>query len=226
METTKSVVRNVMMAFLLLTAIFSTFYAITGLMPSFLSSSLGKANAFSHTTPVHLLNQLNTKVADGVMDLNMSSPYAQHLAKPVSLSDTLDLSQYPSHKVTATGYTAGTESTGKQPGDPTYGVTKSGVKVRRDLFSTIAADTHIFPIGTILFIPGYGYGVVADTGSAIRGYKLDLYYNSVKDVYKEWGKRYLNVYIIKKGEGDLTEQTLNLLNNNKTMQVYRDLINS
>lgn len=72
-------------------------------------------------------------------------------------------------EVIATGYTAGVESTGKRPGHPQYGITYSGVKVRRDQVSTIAADPRLFPIGTLLYIPGYGYGVVADTGSAIKG---------------------------------------------------------
>src|SRR5699024_6775981 len=83
--------------------------------------------------------------------------------------DTADWETYPATTVTATGYTAGKESTGKTPNHPLYGVTYSGVKVTRGTFSTIAADPDVFPIGTILYIPDYGYGVVADTGSAIKG---------------------------------------------------------
>ena len=96
-------------------------------------------------------------------------------------------------KVTATGYTAGVESTGKTPKHPQYGITYSGVKVRRDkeTVSTIAADPKLFPLGSILYIPGYGYGIVADTGSAIKGNKIDLYFPTTKQVYKEWGKRML-----------------------------------
>jgi 3D (Asp-Asp-Asp) domain-containing protein len=113
----------------------------------------------------------------------------------------------------ATGYTAGPESTGKRRSHPGYGLTKSGVKVRRGKYSTIAADTNIFPIGTILFIPDYGFGVVADTGSSIKGHKIDLYFNTVKDVYEQWGKRTVEVFIIEKGNGHLDEQRLQQLNN-------------
>lgn len=73
----------------------------------------------------------------------------------------------------------------------------------------------------MLFIPNYGYGVVADTGKAIKGHKLDLYYETVDDVYREWGKKVLDVYIIKKGEGTLTEKDLNQLNEAESMQVFR-----
>ncbi|TWN74637.1 Cell wall-binding protein YocH [Bacillus licheniformis] len=141
--------------------------------------------------------------------------------KPKSLEDAFDWSKYPKQKVTATGYTAGAESTGKQPHHPDYGITYSGVKVKRDLYSTVAADPSVFPIGTILFIPDYGYGVVADTGSAIKGNRLDLYYETVEDVYKEWGKKTLDVYVIKKGNGTITEEDLLKLNENKSMQVFR-----
>jgi 3D (Asp-Asp-Asp) domain-containing protein len=110
--------------------------------------------------------------------------------------------------VMATGYTAGYESTGKRPNHPLYGITFSGVKVRRDKnsLSTIAADPEIFPLGSILYIPGYGYGIVADTGSAIKGKKIDLYFSTIKQVYREWGKKEVDVQIIKLGNGKCTEK--------------------
>ena len=114
--------------------------------------------------------------------------------------------------VTATGYTAGAESTGKRPGERGYGITYSGVKVRRDFVSTIAADPKVFPIGTLLYIPGYGYGVVADTGSAIKGNKIDLYFETTRQVYKQWGKRSVRVDVLIKGDGKLKESWLNELN--------------
>ncbi|MGO4107792.1 3D domain-containing protein [Paenibacillus sp. YAF4_2] len=115
-------------------------------------------------------------------------------------------------QVVATGYTAGYESTGKRPGHPQYGITYSGVKVRRGQVSTIAADTKLFPIGTLLYIPGYGYGVVADTGSAIKGRRLDLYFETIKDVYKQWGKRTVAVQVLRKGNGKLSQAWLNQIN--------------
>ncbi|MFK4342123.1 MULTISPECIES: 3D domain-containing protein [unclassified Paenibacillus] len=115
--------------------------------------------------------------------------------------------------VTATGYTAGYESTGKRPSHPGYGITYSGVKVRRDKnkLSTIAADPKTFPLGSILYIPGYGYGIVADTGSAIKGNKIDLYFKTTRQVYSEWGKKEVDVQIIRKGSGKCTEKMLNSL---------------
>ncbi|WP_308531484.1 3D domain-containing protein [uncultured Paenibacillus sp.] len=126
-------------------------------------------------------------------------------------------------KVLATGYTAGYESTGKKPNHPQYGITYSGVKVRRDkdTVSTIAADLKIFPLGTILYIPGYGYGIVADKGSAIRGHKIDLYFDTIKQVYKEWGKKEVEVQVVRKGDGKLTEAMLKELG--KVMEVSKEI---
>lgn len=124
-----------------------------------------------------------------------------------------DLTKLTAVQVTATGYYAGRESTGKKPGHPEYGVTYSGLKVMRDhtSLSTIAADPNVFPLGTVLYIPGYGYGVVADTGGAIKGNRIDLYFETKDQVYKEWGKKTLNVFIVKKGGGKINEALLNQL---------------
>ncbi|TXK85641.1 hypothetical protein FU659_03305 [Paenibacillus sp. N3.4] len=124
-----------------------------------------------------------------------------------------DLSKLKAVEVTATGYFAGKESTGKNPDHPEYGITYSGIKVKRDdkALSTIAADPSVFPLGTVLFIPGYGYGVVADTGSAIKGKKIDLYFDTKDQVYKEWGKKTVKVFIVKNGSGKVTELIWNQL---------------
>jgi len=55
------------------------------------------------------------------------------------------------------------------------GVTASGTTARP---GTLAADTTIFPFGTIIYIPGYGYGRVEDRGGDIKGYHLDLFYRT------------------------------------------------
>lgn len=147
---------------------------------------------------------------------------SEQIQGPKTLEEVVKNGKHKTEKVIATGYTAGVESTGKSPSHPEYGITYSGVKVKRDLYSTIAADLNVYPIGTILFIPGYGYGVVADKGAAIQGNKIDLYYDTVDDVFKEWGKKELNVYVIKKGEGKLTEKQLKDLNEDDAMQVFRN----
>jgi 3D (Asp-Asp-Asp) domain-containing protein len=143
------------------------------------------------------------------------------VVKPTRVEDTLNLKDLEKINVVATGYTAGIESTGKTPSHPSYGVTSSGVKVKRDLYSTIAADTNKLPFGTILYIPDYGFGVVADRGGAVKGNKIDLYFETVADVYAQWGKKQLDVFVVKRGSGKLDEETLKSLNEAIAVQSFR-----
>lgn len=65
------------------------------------------------------------------------------------------------------------------------GITASG---RRAKVGTIAADTSIYPMGTVMYIPGYGYGRVEDRGGAIKGQHIDLFFKSHKKAL-QWGKQ-------------------------------------
>ncbi|MDD4026355.1 MAG: 3D domain-containing protein, partial [Kiritimatiellae bacterium] len=59
---------------------------------------------------------------------------------------------------------------------------------------TIAADTAVLPFGTIIYVPGYGYGRVEDRGGAIKGNKLDLWFPS-HDAAKRWGRKRVKVRV-------------------------------
>ncbi|WP_409251845.1 3D domain-containing protein [Bacillus sp. SCS-153A] len=226
MKNFKKWSKRFFMAILFTAALFVTFQSISGIKAQSYSGWLSDQieNKQEKVSKEHSYKKLSLKEkflkrAKSLRTLIAATEPV--VAKPKSLEHAIDWSQYPKSNVTATGYTAGIESTGKLPSDPAYGITYSGVKVKRDLYSTVAADPDVFPIGTILFIPGYGYGVVADTGSAIKGHKLDLYYETVDEVYEHWGKKELEVYIVTKGTGKLTEEELTALNENESMQVFR-----
>jgi 3D (Asp-Asp-Asp) domain-containing protein len=209
------------MTFLFILALFMTYQSVSGVkvqtLKEFAQVKLQAVYQMEEKLKLNIIDFTKHKIAWA--ESLLSSGKAS--AETVPLEDSIDWTKYPKQTVIATGYTAGYESTGKSQNSPSYGITYSGVKVKRDLFSTIAADLKIFPIGTILFIPGYGYGVVADKGGAIKGNELDLYYETVNEVYHSWGKKKLDVYIVQKGNGKLTEQELTALNEDKSKQVFR-----
>lgn len=61
---------------------------------------------------------------------------------------------------------------------------------------TIAADTDYFPFGTQIYVPGYGWGIVEDRGSAIKGpNRIDLYYRRHSRAL-EWGRQNKTIEII------------------------------
>jgi 3D (Asp-Asp-Asp) domain-containing protein len=128
--------------------------------------------------------------------------------KTTSVIEMIPTSTYT---FTATAYTAGPESTGKSPGDPAYGVTKSGEKVKK--WHTIAADPNVLPIGTRVFIPEFadqpnnGIFVVEDTGRRdgtkaadgnykhIQGKRIDIYHPDLAWA-KKFGRRDLNIIVL------------------------------
>lgn len=65
------------------------------------------------------------------------------------------------------------------------GITASGTRAR---IGTIAADTDIYPFGSIIYVPGYGYGRVEDIGGEVNGGHLDLYFKSHSQAI-EWGSQ-------------------------------------
>jgi 3D (Asp-Asp-Asp) domain-containing protein len=227
MNRLKTWIKRLTMICLFVLAFLSTFQSISGVRAQSLFSNddFGMVDYQSNDDGItHKFKSLGLafKMIQRIVQFEPLISSSEVVAgSPPSLENAFDWTKYQKKTVVATGYTAGYESTGKTEDDSDYGITYSGVKVKRDLYSTIAADLNVFPIGTILFIPGYGYGVVADKGGAIRGNEVDLYYETVDDVYNFWGKKKLDVYLVQRGNGKLTEEQLNSLNENETMQVFR-----
>jgi 3D (Asp-Asp-Asp) domain-containing protein len=68
---------------------------------------------------------------------------------------------------------------------------KNGEEMEEGL--TIAVDPDVIPLGSYVYIEGVGMRKAQDTGSAIRGNKIDLFFSSHGET-EEWGVRYLEVY--------------------------------
>lgn len=96
--------------------------------------------------------------------------------------------------VTLTAYTAGAESTGKSEGDAGYGITASGTTVEEG--RTIAVDTSVIPMGWWVYIEGVGLRRAEDKGGAIKGNKIDVYFESLNVATKFGKKKGVKVYVI------------------------------
>lgn len=59
----------------------------------------------------------------------------------------------------------------------------------------VAVDPSVIPMGTRLYIEGYGYGHAADTGGSIKGDKVDLFMEE-RSQCLSWGRRTVKVYIL------------------------------
>ena len=69
------------------------------------------------------------------------------------------------------------------------GHTSSGLPVG---WGVVAVDPTVIPLGTRLTIPGYGEGVAADTGSAVRGADIDLWFPTLAQA-RAWGRRTVTI---------------------------------
>lgn len=65
------------------------------------------------------------------------------------------------------------------------GQTASGLPVRKGI---VAVDPELIPLGTRLFVPGYGNAVAADVGTAIKGRIIDLWMASDAQA-RNWGRK-------------------------------------
>lgn len=98
----------------------------------------------------------------------------------------------------ASAYDSGYASTGKRPGHKYYGITASGTKARPGV---VAVDPRVIPLGTKLYIESldgtkdYGFAVAEDTGGAIKGNKIDLYFDSYNQCIN-FGRRNVKVYVL------------------------------
>lgn len=72
------------------------------------------------------------------------------------------------------------------------GTTATGVGVR---FGIIAVDPRVIPLGTRLYVPGYGEGIAADTGGAVRGNRIDVWLPSEAQA-EEWGVKTITITIL------------------------------
>lgn len=100
--------------------------------------------------------------------------------------------------VNASAYDLSFASCGKNPGDRGYGITASGMKAR---YGVVAVDPNVIPLGTKLYITSldgswtYGEAVAGDTGGAIKGNRVDLFFDSYSECIS-FGRRQAIVYIL------------------------------
>ncbi|WP_243190657.1 3D domain-containing protein [Clostridium gallinarum] len=122
-------------------------------------------------------NQISEYEAS-ILEENSSSNLA---TESVNGSVTNNLGTYT---MSATAYTGG-------------GLTAMGIKPVRDPngLSTVSVDPNVIPLGSKVYIDGYGYAIASDTGGAIKGNKIDLYMNSLQDCYS-FGRQSVTVTIV------------------------------
>jgi len=139
------------------------------------SASVNKVVAIGTKVPVVLPLSASSPSVDDVTKSGVKFGYKQIMTN-----------------VTLTAYTA--DGGNKSSNDPNYGKTSSGTRATEG--RTIAVDKSVIPLGWWVYIEGIGFRRAEDTGSAIKGSKIDVYYDSNDYAVKFGLKRGYTVYVI------------------------------
>lgn len=127
-----------------------------------------------------LIREVRSAASDEVVTIGT---YVAPTPVPVVVGAPGDLVCRSTMNVYATWYTAA--SAGGS------GTTATGTGVYKGI---VAVDPRVIPLGTRMYIPGYGYGLAADTGGGIKGDIIDLGYGP-NDVY-DWRSRRVDICIL------------------------------
>lgn len=123
--------------------------------------------------------------------ITVSSGAAPSQSKPAGQQGTQGVAgeAIETMTMTATAYTAYC--------DGCSGVTANGTDLRANPNAkVIAVDPKVIPLGTRVWVEGYGEAIAADTGGAIKGNKIDVFIPS-KEGALAWGRKTVEVTILK-----------------------------
>ncbi|MCW5943454.1 MAG: G5 domain-containing protein [Fimbriimonadaceae bacterium] len=91
------------------------------------------------------------------------------------------------------------EATAYDPSPQTIGRGATGrtaTGMRAD-YGVVAVDPRVIPLGTLVFVEGYGFAIASDTGGAIKGRRIDLCYPS-RSQSLAYGRKKVQVHVLKR----------------------------
>jgi uncharacterized protein YabE (DUF348 family)/3D (Asp-Asp-Asp) domain-containing protein len=149
---------------------------------------IARRYAISYVDGVEVGRELLEEVVDPAVDTVVYYP-PQRSAAEVAITAPETAVVGSTLRVYAVAYNAA--SAGRSRDDPHYGITATGVFVT---FGVVAVDPNVIPLGTRMYIPGYGYGVAADTGGAVKGNIIDLGYPDGVPI--DWVSQWVDIQIL------------------------------
>lgn len=133
-----------------------------------ISSALSKPITNTKSTPTESNRIEETMEAEQVIDVEQTAESSTH---------TMQASAYSTQQKNLSRYTADGTDLIKNP-------------------RVVAVDPKVIPLGTKVEIEGYGTYIAADTGGAIKGNRIDIHFQTVKECF-DFGRRDVKVTIYK-----------------------------
>ena len=130
------------------------------------------------------INNLKTNIIKVKQVLNVSANATTKEEKSEKKEPTV----VKTFKVTATAFTANCKGCS--------GVTSTGFNLKKNPNAKIiAVDPKVIPLGTKVWVEGYGEAIAADKGGSIKGNKIDVFMPTKSKAYS-WGRRTVTVKIL------------------------------
>ena len=171
--------------------------------------------AFADQTPLPAISKANNVLAADTAVMNKGISIARYIARQrmkalkhakwLSLHNNLQDRQWAAYRRWMLAYRGGwvnspsieLESTAYDPGPISCGPHATGRTATgmHAAYGIAAVDPTVIPLGTHLYVEGYGYAIAADTGSAIKGDRIDLCFNTYGEAI-QYGRKRVRVYIL------------------------------
>ena len=138
------------------------------------------------TVKLHFADDV--QASEEIMATNIKEPSTPKIVR-VGTRDVVDTSR-GTHRFRRVEWM---EATAYLPTDGSgEGITATGIPARHGI---VAVDPDVIPLGSRLYIPGYGMALAADTGGAIIGNSIDLCMESSSEAWR-FGRRMVKVYVL------------------------------
>ena len=157
------------------------------------SASLRRGHAARESYLARLLRERRLNEAQ-LARLEVRAESAEEKADEIQSDDTAPIptptpAPSPAPPAASPAAGPGTTMTVEATGYSLPGTTATGVPVG---WGIVAVDPSVIPLGTRMTIPGYGEGVAADTGSAVKGAIIDLWFPTTAQALA-WGRRTVTI---------------------------------
>lgn len=167
------------------------------------SASAAQAAAATYTVQkgdtLYNISKRYSTTVDQVKKWNNLSSNTINIGQKLSIGSTAAATSAPAPK---SSKSVSKEITVKSTAYTAYcngcsGVTATGINLKKNPNAkVIAVDPKVIPLGTKVYVEGYGEAVAGDTGGAIKGNKIDVHM-STKQKATNWGVRTVKVQILK-----------------------------
>ena len=178
-----------------MTAAFFLVFGISGVASASSSTYKVKSGdtlwkiAKDHKVTVKQIKTWNKLKSDSIKPKQVLKVKKTSTAKKKTTVKKASKKNYVTYTVKATAYTASCKGCS--------GITATGLNLKKNPgIKAISVDTKKIPLGTKVYVPGYGMAVAADKGGAIKGNKIDVFIPSKSKALK-WGVKTVKIKVYK-----------------------------